>query len=351
MIIFHKKAFRDFFKRGFPIFLVAVSFFLFCEIMMFLLVRTSYVSWQGEVFRVNVFDLMIPGICFAVISPFVIVFRKMGTHISRQSGDLFWSLPVTKTGLCGTLIAVAFSYLAIYLAAVLLTNAVCFNVTSNVIVGEHYYTGKIAMITVLFLMHLGIAMLCFSKASGPLWYGIYSVAFVMLVVFSYWCWDVIITEHEYMLLSDYRLMWERRMGGRVAAGLMELSDRILFSQGMNWDLWYCFGKVVFVPLILGIGLLVLSFRSFHCHKAERTDGKNLSKSMHILFQGTLPWVIWFQLMGAEFPDMLRGFLILTPVCLVWEGFFQKSARKAYRAWPGISIGMGLSGLLLILACI
>ena len=351
MSIFHKKAFRDFFKRGFPVYLVAVSFFVFCEIMFFLLARTTYVSWQGEVYRVEVFDLMIPGICFAAISPFVIVFRKMGTHISRQSGDLFWSLPVTKTGLCGTLIAVAFSYLAVYLAAVLLTDAVCFNVTPNVEVGKHYYIGKIAMIAVLFLMHLGIALFCFAKASGALWYGVYSVAFVLLVLMAFWCWDVIITEHEYMLLSDYRLMWERKMGGRVAAGLMELSDRILFSPGMNWDLWYCFGKVVFVPIVLGIGLIALSFRSFHCHKAERADGKNLSKTMHILFQGTLLWCIWFQLMGADFPDMIRGFLILTPICLIWEGFFQRNPRKVYRAWPGISIGMGLSGLMLLLACI
>lgn len=352
MKLFNKKAFRDFFERGFSVYVVAVCFFVFCQVLYILAARGTFVTGPDSVYPVGAFDQILPGVFFAVIAPFVIVYRKMGTHFSKKSGDLFWSLPVTRTGLWGSLVTVALAYLGIFLAAMTVTDAITFAVLKNITVEKHYFFAHIVLISVLYLYHLGIALICLSKSVGPIWYGIYSAGAVYLLLLVAEAWDMVYCSAGFYRTWDYptfREFWDSGTGGRMFTGLVDFTQTVFYPGENLKEAWFIFTHIVAVPIVLGILLLALSLWTFSGIRTERVDGKGLSRTMHILFQSTLPWLTWFGMMGSEFWDMMRGFLILIPVCLVWEGFYQRSIRKIYRAWPGITIGIALSGILVLVA--
>lgn len=377
---FQKNVFRDMLERDYTVYLVALFGTILLEVTCFLLQKAG---WNAKIdFPIQLFSFTLIGRIFAEIGPFIIVWRLLAPYNSAEGRDIFYSLPATRRSVFGSATAIAFGYLAVFLIVETAVMAILFKCSRFITVEAGYFPTKIVMLAVSFLFWYGVAMICFSLSSGGIWYGVFSVFWMIWILrtaelaegLPIWRYleksGIVVDEVSYYVIPY------QDIGGEKFTQYLSVTRWARIRTGENWsqshivkDIGTFFWNVIPGLIVVALIVAVLGYIAFCLRKAESVEGKCKSTVMHVALQGAavllfflivsnwrLPMIqdamyldnVWAGLSvplhyassyntdRAEYISALTlGLYLIVPALLIWEGLYQKSISKIWKAWKGM----------------
>lgn len=384
-----KNVLRDMLERDYTFYLLILLLLLMWEAVQFLVLKTG--GNPSDIYHVKLFNNTNVGMAFAVFAPFVIVWRLLSQYNSAEGVDVFYSLPTTRRSIFGSATIIAGAYLAVFLLAETAVMAIVFACSKYLSVDAGYFPTRIVLIATVFLFYYGLAMICFSLSSGGLvyvvlyggWMLTFYVGYLSIQMLPIW---------RYLFRKDLtREMWYSQVAGKGPAKFFYTTERVLRLLGTSSDLTDDPGKAgtyfwQVIPwfLLIALACIAFGYLAFVKRRAERVEGLNKCRGMHIALQGALIWAMtvlnlssWYTFqvsvdfcrdeLGARgigqimvdsessfwnmnlryklFPgDTLAWLSVMLSVAVIWEMIYQKSVYKFWKAWAGMLLGAVLIGL-------
>lgn len=384
-----KNILRDMLERDYTVYLLCLLFLLLWEAVQFLVFKAK--GNPSLIYRVKLFGNTNVGLAFAVFAPFIIVWRLLSQYNSADSSDVFYSLPTTRRSIFGSASMIAGAYLLVFLLAETAVMSILFACSKNLEVDAGYFPTRIVLIATVFLIFYGLAMICFSIASGGWMYALLYGGWGIVLICAYQAvW--MIPVWQYLFRNDIKdMIWFSDIAGEPLAKFYYVTEHVIYLFGPDPELAAEPGKTAtylwqLIPwfLLLGFISLILGGIAFTRRKAERIEGMNKSGKMHIALQGAVIWAMtmtvlpsWetFQtslnfvnydykyasgigqimckttgfrnthLLYKLFPgDTLMMFSVAFATAAIWEMLYRKNIFQFWKAWAGMALGIVLIGL-------
>ena len=376
-----KNVIKDYFSRTYAAALVMIAFLLFFDTMLFIVSRGVVQSGEGTEYLVKNFSFMGGNLLMATVFPAIMFWMFLGGCFDRGAGDLYQSLPPARAEMFGSAVCVITGYEGVFLLLQMLLRLILVAATKGFYVRKYFYGSIIGLSLAIYLMFLGITILCFCASASTFgFFGRTALWFILLWMVKDGIGEVFFTKQ--MLYFDREYNVSGTLAVKVGDMWSLIAERLLFDEVdadayvSAWELGIARDAGLFMA-VFGAALLLLSWFWFRKRPAERTNGRNRSEAMHVCMQAVAFGSILMTGVGnvnSYNYDRLRnmakyneskeivlavlkkgtpiGIVLLFFFC-VWEALYRKNIREVWKVWKGILLGtlFGTVGAVLAFAAL
>ncbi len=371
-----KNVIKDYFARTYAAALVMMAFLLFLEAMVFIIARGVLQTGEGTAFTVKYFSFMGGNLIMAIVFPTIMLYIFLGGCFDRGAGDLYQSLPPSRTEMFGSAVCVITGYEAAFLLLQMVLRMILIAVTKGFQVQKYFYISVMGITVSLYILFLALAILCFCASAGTFGY------FGRVGLWAVLLWTL--KNGALMLLYDTNARFhieESCVSDTILAKLeitvSNIGRRLLFEDyevvlGKEpWELRSARDSGLFLAII-GLALLLMAWFAFKKRPAERTNGRNRSEIMHVSLQvaaivsvvltsgvsmsayeyARVRELIREKLIGQLIAAILKRFLVYGIIGIlflcIWELLYRKKFREIPKVWKSVVIGAVFCALAIVL---
>lgn len=370
--LFRKNVIKDYFERTYATALVMIAFLLFLDAMLFIISRGVVQSGEGAEYLVKNFSFMGGNFFMAVAFPAIMLWMFLGGFFDRGAGDLYQSLPPTRNEMFSGAVCVITGYEGVFLLLQMLLRLLLIAVTKGFHVRKYFYTSVIGFTLAVYLVFLGIALLCFCASAGT--FGFFGrIALWAAILWTMRSGISLLFFVKQMLYLGREFNVSGTLVNKLENTWGFISERFLFDDievdtyVSAWELGTARDVGLFLA-VFGLVLLLVAWLWFRKRPAERTDGRNRSEVMHVCLQTAAFGSILMNGLGLlndyeyhriramleNSGRMKTALVVLKKAVLskeglfagisaliffcVWEALYRKSIREIWKVWKGILLG-------------